>query len=75
MLEAMACGIPVVMGDIPQIWEWVEDGVNGFLSPTRDPNPLADKIVRAFEATAQVISKFAAQILTGTRWRRMRRGN
>lgn len=55
--------------------EWVEDGVNGFLSPTRDPNPLADKIVRAFEATAQVISKFAAQTLTGSRWRRMRRGN
>jgi glycosyltransferase involved in cell wall biosynthesis len=31
MLEAMACGCPVIMGDIPQIREWVADGKNGYL--------------------------------------------
>lgn len=58
MLEAMACGTPVVMGDIPQIREWVEDGVNGFLSPTRDPRALAEKIVEVLEALPHVIASF-----------------
>lgn len=46
MLEAMACGVPVVMGDIPQISEWVRDGENGYSIPPRDPVALAERIVR-----------------------------
>ena len=49
MLEAMACGTPIIMGDIPQIREWVADGVNGFLVPTRNPDALAEKITEVFE--------------------------
>lgn len=41
MLEAMACGTPVVMGDIPSIREWVSHGRNGLLVPPRDPAALA----------------------------------
>ncbi|MBK7422026.1 MAG: glycosyltransferase family 4 protein [Propionivibrio sp.] len=48
MLEAMACGVPVIMGDIPQISEWVTDGKNGYSTPPRDPFELASRIVRVF---------------------------
>lgn len=41
MLEAMACGTAVVMGDIPSIREWVSHGRNGLLAPPRDPAALA----------------------------------
>jgi glycosyltransferase involved in cell wall biosynthesis len=46
LLDAMACGKPIVAtraGGIPEI---VQDGVNGLLVPTRDPHALADAIVR-----------------------------
>ncbi len=45
MVEAMACGIPVIMGDIPQIRDWIIDGTNGFLIDPRDPDDLAKKII------------------------------
>ncbi len=49
MLEAMACEVPIIMGDISQIREWVVDGSNGFLVPIRDPVALADRILKVFE--------------------------
>lgn len=48
MLESMACGVPVVMGDIPAIREWISDGVDGFLVPVRDPGALSAAIGRIF---------------------------
>ena len=53
MLEAMACGIPVVMGDIPSIREWVTDGGNGFLVPPRDPAFLATAVAKALGTTGK----------------------
>jgi len=41
MLEAMSCGTPVVMGDIPAIREWVSGARNGLLFPPRDSVALA----------------------------------
>jgi glycosyltransferase involved in cell wall biosynthesis len=58
MLEAMACGVPVIMGDIPQIREWVTDDVNGFLVPPREPVALSGKILRVFENTDGLIDSF-----------------
>lgn len=46
LLEAMACGLPVVVTDIPSIMEWVEEGYNGYLVPRRDSVSLAAKIVQ-----------------------------
>lgn len=40
MLEAMACGTPVILGDIPAIREWVSHGRNGLLVPPRDARAL-----------------------------------
>jgi glycosyltransferase involved in cell wall biosynthesis len=49
LLDAMACGRPIVAtraGGIPEI---VEDGVNGLLVPIRDAHALAEAIVRALK--------------------------
>jgi len=61
MLEAMACGVPLVMGDIPQIREWVTDSINGYLAPPRDPEAVAEKITRIFEDGDQLVATFVKQ--------------
>ncbi len=46
MLEAMACGLPVVVTDVGDNRYWVRDGVNGFIVPIRDPQALARTLIR-----------------------------
>ena len=58
MLEAMACGIPVIMGDIPQIREWIVDGINGFLVPPRDPIALSDRILKVLDNADKHVKSF-----------------
>ncbi len=45
MLEAMACGKPVVVTDLPSAREWIQGGVNGCLVPVRDPDSLAESLL------------------------------
>lgn len=63
MLEAMACKIPVIMGDIPQIREWVINDINGFLVPPRDPLALANAISKVFENENEIIDSFVSKNL------------
>ncbi|MBP6786914.1 MAG: glycosyltransferase family 4 protein [Candidatus Promineofilum sp.] len=44
VLEAMACGLPVVTTDVDGMSEAVTDGVEGFLVPPRDPAATADAL-------------------------------
>jgi glycosyltransferase involved in cell wall biosynthesis len=46
LVEAMACGLPVVTTAISGIPEVVKDGVNGLLVPTENPEALADALMR-----------------------------
>jgi glycosyltransferase involved in cell wall biosynthesis len=46
VLEAMACGIPVVATDVGGVSEAVTDGVEGFLVTPRDPARLAEALLR-----------------------------
>ena len=44
LLEAMACGKPVIASDLPGVRTVVDDGVNGFLVRPRDCDDLATKM-------------------------------
>ncbi|RME91416.1 MAG: glycosyltransferase [Anaerolineae bacterium] len=47
LMEALACGLPCLVSDIPANKEWVTDGVNGYLFPDGDADALAEAIERA----------------------------
>jgi glycosyltransferase involved in cell wall biosynthesis len=46
LMEAMACGLPVITTAVSGIPEIVKDGVNGQLIPPDDPVALADALLR-----------------------------
>jgi glycosyltransferase involved in cell wall biosynthesis len=43
----MACEVPVIASDIPNMREWIEDGINGFLTPMNS-GMLAEALRRAY---------------------------
>lgn len=47
LMEALACGLPCLVSDIPANKEWVVDGVNGWLFRDGDVNDLVEKILAA----------------------------
>ena len=44
VLEAMSCGLPVVTTDCGGMREAVQDGVEGFVVPVRDPEAMAEAL-------------------------------
>ncbi len=44
LLEAAACGLPIVTTDVPGCREVVENDVNGFLVPLKDHKIMADRL-------------------------------
>jgi glycosyltransferase involved in cell wall biosynthesis len=47
LMEALACGLPCLVSDIPANKEWVTEGENGWLFRDGDANHLAQKILAA----------------------------
>ncbi len=47
LMEALACGLPCLVSDIPANQEWVVDDENGWLFRDGDVNHLAEKILAA----------------------------
>jgi glycosyltransferase involved in cell wall biosynthesis len=47
LMEALACGLPCLVSDIPANKEWVAEGENGWLFPDGDADALAAKILAA----------------------------
>jgi glycosyltransferase involved in cell wall biosynthesis len=48
-MEALACGLPCLVSDIPANKEWVQEGYNGWLFRDGDVDDLAAKIAQALE--------------------------
>jgi glycosyltransferase involved in cell wall biosynthesis len=49
VLEAMACGLPIVGTQASGLHELVRDGVNGYLAPVKDPDALAEALALLIE--------------------------
>jgi glycosyltransferase involved in cell wall biosynthesis len=49
IIEANACGIPVIVSDIPSFHEIVTEGVNGIFAKKNDVNDLAAKMIELAE--------------------------
>ena len=47
LMEALACGCPAIVSDIPGNREWITPGVEGWLFPDGDDAALAERIVAA----------------------------
>lgn len=54
LLEAMACGLPVLVSDIDGNREWVNHGVNGWLIPEGDVDAMAQAILNAVRMRSQL---------------------
>jgi glycosyltransferase involved in cell wall biosynthesis len=50
MLEALACGCPVLLSDIPGNREWIKPGEQGWLFQDGNAHDLAEKIIKAVES-------------------------
>ena len=49
LMEALACGLPALVSDIPANQEWVAEGVNGWLFPDGNIDALSAAILRAYD--------------------------
>jgi len=49
LMEALACGLPCLISDIPANREWVTEGENGWLFPDGDVEALAAKILQVMD--------------------------
>jgi glycosyltransferase involved in cell wall biosynthesis len=49
LMEALACGLPCLVSDIPANKEWVTEGENGWLFPDGDVDALAAKISQVMD--------------------------
>jgi glycosyltransferase involved in cell wall biosynthesis len=45
IIEANACGVPVIVSDIPVFHEIIKEGENGCFVPTNDPAALAERMI------------------------------
>ncbi|OGV63254.1 MAG: hypothetical protein A3K19_12955 [Lentisphaerae bacterium RIFOXYB12_FULL_65_16] len=53
LLEAMSCGLPVVVTDVPANLEWVRDGYNGAVAARGDPQSIAQALQSVLEDPAK----------------------
>jgi glycosyltransferase involved in cell wall biosynthesis len=54
LMEALACGLPCLVSNIPAHQEWLTDGVNGWTFPDGNVDALASKILAAVEDHASL---------------------
>jgi glycosyltransferase involved in cell wall biosynthesis len=45
LLEAMCCGMPIIVSDLPTNMEWIKDGENGFIIERNNIKSIYDKML------------------------------
>lgn len=71
VLEAMACGTPVVSTPVPAAKDIIKDGINGIIVPVSDKNKLAESILSVItnKETKELLGKNARKsIEQGYSW-------
>jgi glycosyltransferase involved in cell wall biosynthesis len=63
-LEAMACGLPVVVSDFPSNREWISPGINGCLAPIGDAQAFSSAIIEVLERENNARDMKEANLLT-----------
>jgi glycosyltransferase involved in cell wall biosynthesis len=54
LMEALGCGCPVLVSDIPSNMEWVQPGDVGWLFRDNDENDLAEKMISIYQKKDQL---------------------
>jgi glycosyltransferase involved in cell wall biosynthesis len=71
-MEAMACGLPVVVTPVGKIREYVTDGVNGLIFPRGDAESLAEKLLLLLKHNPKLRKELGVHarttITAGYRW-------
>ena len=65
-LEAMACGLVPIVGELPQLHEWIEDGITGYFVRQYDTEELAS-VVRYLYKHRHEISEMSARCVSKIR--------
>jgi glycosyltransferase involved in cell wall biosynthesis len=66
LLEAMACGLVPIVGELPQLHEWVEPGVTGYFVPQTDIKGLASVVCDLYQ-NRQTLPEMSAQCIATIR--------
>ena len=76
LLEAMSCGVPVLATDRTCAPDLIEDGVQGFIVPIRNPELIATRITWALtnRSTLAEMGRMAAMRAQQYTWERFRAG-
>ena len=54
LMEALGCGCPVLLSDIPGNLEWITPGVQGWFFPDGDVNGLCNGIINTFDQKSRL---------------------
>ena len=69
VLEAMACGKPIVASNVSEIPQVVKDGVNGFLVPPANSKAIADAVLKIYDKNLFMkMSKASKKIIKNYDW-------
>ncbi len=72
VLEAMACGKPIVASNVSEVPQAVKDGINGFLVPQRNPEAIADAVLKIYDKNLFMkMSKASKEIVKNYDWSRI----
>jgi glycosyltransferase involved in cell wall biosynthesis len=74
ILEAMACGKPVVASNVTEVPQVVKHGVNGFLVPPRDPRAITNAVLEIYDKDLiEVMGRESRRIAENYDWEKIAR--